>query len=233
VKKIIKNFLIVVFAFGVFGGTVIGQAKTENIEEKLESPYEEVNLKFALDANPSPEDVGFDNPKSYWKFSYELRFLESEKAAQEKLGYKYWQENPGESNAERTKRIEKNNKQYNKVWKKFGVLAGKGKVSKISLLSEESRELFIPVQLSSAIKNVLARANSLNEFPNFRVLIKGKIYSKTKSNLVFKQKILSSYTCPTKMIVKGTPDWMMNTCGIYISVAKENNKIFISSTSRL
>ncbi len=232
-KKIIKNFLIAVFAFGFFSGTVIGQAKTENVEEKLESPYDEVNLKFALDANPSPEDVGFDNPKSYWKFSYELRFLESEKAAREKSGYKYWQENPGENNAERSKRIERKNKQYNKVWKKFGVLAGKGKVSKISLLSEESRVLFIPVQLSPAIKNVLARANSLNEFPEFRVLIKGKIYSKTKSNLVFKQKISASYSCPTKMIVKGTPNWMMNTCGIYIEVAKENNKIFIRSTSRL
>jgi len=233
VKKIIKNFLIAVFAFSVFSGTVIGQAKTETSEEKLESPYDEVNLKFALDANPTPEEVGFDNPKSYWKFSYELRFLESEKAAREKSGFKYWQENPGESNAERTKRIDRKNKQYNQVWKKFGVLAGKGKVSKISLLSEESRELFIPIQLSPEIKNVLARANSTNEFPDFRVLIKGKIYSKTKSNLMFKQKISSSYTCPTKMIVKGTPNWMMNTCGIYIGVTKENNKIFIGSTSRL
>ena len=232
-KKIIKNFLIVVFAFGVLSGTAIGQAKTEISEEKLESPYDEVNLKFGLDANPTPEEVGFDNPKSYWKFSYELRFLENEKAAQEKLGYKYFQENSGENNAERAKRIERNNKQYNKVWKKFGVVAGKGKVSKISLLSVESRELFIPVELSPEIKNVLARANSLNEFPEFRVLIKGKIYSKTKSNLMFKQKISSSYTCPTKMIVKGTPNWMMNTCGIYIEVTEKNNKIFISSTSRL
>lgn len=232
-KKIIKNFIRLLFMIVIFSGAVFSQSKTETTPEKLESPYDEVNLSFALGADPTPEDVGFDEPKSYWKFSYELRFLENEKAALEKAGFKYRQENPNENTAERAKGIERNNKQYDKAWKKFGVREAKGKISKTSLLSEENREIIIPVQLSLEVKNILARANSTNAFPAFRIQIKGKIYSKTKSNLKFKQNFSQSYTCPTKMIVKGAPAWMMNTCGIYLGVTNQNNKIYISSTSRL
>lgn len=232
-KESIKNLLTAVFALCVVGSAIFGQSKTEINKEKQESPYDEMILKFALDANPSPEDVGFDDPKSFWKFSYELHFLENEKAALEKSGYKFQQENSGENNAERLKRTKNNNKKHNKAWKKFGVLVSKGKISRVALLSIENREIVIPIRLSPEIKNVLARANSTNEFPDFRVQIKGKIYSKTKSDLKFKQKILSSYVCPTKMIVNGTPNWLANTCGVYIGIANQNNKIVISITSRI
>jgi len=232
-KSVIVKFLITFSALCVFGGLVVGQSKTEINKEKFEIPYNEVILKFALDATPSPEAVGFDDPNSYWKFSYELRFLENEKVSLEKSGYKNRQENSGENNAERIKRIEKNNKQHNKAWKRFGVVVSKGKISRVSLLSQENREIVIPVRLSPEIINVLARANSTNEFPDFRVQIKGKIYSKAQSNLKFKQKISSSYVCPTKMIVNGIPNWLANTCGIYTGVANQNNKIVISITSRI
>jgi hypothetical protein len=228
-KTIIKNFIRLLFTIVIFSGAVFSQSKTETTSEKLESPYDELNLTFALGADPTPEAVGFDDPKSRWKFSYELLFLENEKAALEKAGYKYWQENPNETAAERAKRIERSNKQFNKAWKKFGVRVAKGRISKTSLLSEENREVIIPVRLPLEIKNILARANSTNAFPDFRIQIKGMIYSKTKSNLKFKQRFSQSYTCPTKMIVKGAPAWMMNTCGTYLGVTNQNGKIYINS----
>lgn len=232
-KRTIENFICLLFAIVIFSATVFCQSKTETTTEKLESPYDEINLRFALGADPTPEDVGFDEPKSYWKFSYELRFLENPKAALEKSGFKYWQENPNENAAERAKGIERSSKQYDEAWKKFGVRAAKGKISKTSLLSERNREIIIPVQLPLEIKNILARANSVNAFPDFRIQIKGKIYSRTKSNLKFKQKFSQSYTCPTKMIANGAAAWMLNTCGIYLGVTNQNNKIHIGLTSRL
>lgn len=232
-KRTIENFICLLFAIVIFSATVFCQSKTETTTEKLESPYDEINLRFDLGADSTPESVGFDEPKSYWKFSYELRFLENEKSALEKSGFQYWRENPNENAAERAKGIERNNRQFDKAWKKFGVRAAKGKISKTSLLSERNREIIIPVQLPLEIKNILARANSVNAFPDFRIQIKGKIYSRTKSNLKFKQKFSQSYTCPTKMIVNGAPNWMMNTCGIYLGVTNKNNKIYIGLTSRL
>ncbi len=232
-KRTIENFICLLFAIVIFSATVFCQSKTEKTTEKLESPYDEINLRFALGADPTPESVGFDEPKSYWKFSYELRFLENEKSALEKSGFQYWRENPNENAAERAKGIERNNRQLDKAWKKFGIRAAKGKIWKTSLLSEENRGIIIPVQLSLEIKNILARANSTNAFPDFRIQIKGKIYSKTKSNLKFKQKFLQSYSCPTKMIVKSAPNWLMNTCGIYLGVTNKNNKIYIGLTSKL
>lgn len=232
-KRIIENFTCALLTIVIFGGAVFCQSKTETTPEKLESPSDEVNLKFALGADPTPEDVGFDEPKSYWKFSYELRFLENPKAALEKSGFKYRQENPNENAAERAEGIERSNNQYDKTWKKFGIRAAKGKISKTSLISGENREIIIPIQLPLEIKNILAQANSTNAFPDFRIQIKGKIYSRTKSNLKFKQKFSQSYTCPTKMIANGAPAWMMNTCGIYLGLTNQNNKISIGLTSRL
>lgn len=230
-KKTIKNFVYFVFAIVIFSGAVFAQSKAKTGQEKLESPYDEINLRFALDGLPAPEDVGFDNPKSYWKFSYELRFLDDARILDK--DYKPFKENQNESSGERLKRIEKSNKQYDKPWKKVGVRVIKGKIKKSQLFPETNREIIIPVKLSPQIMDALASANIANKFPAFRIQIKGEIYSKTKTNLKLKQKFSEAYTCPTKMIVKGKPEWMMNTCGVYLGVTNQNNKIYVSSTSRL
>ena len=53
----------------------MAQTKSEPPSEKLESPYDVMNLKFVLAGSPSPEDVGFANPHSFWQFTYKLQFL--------------------------------------------------------------------------------------------------------------------------------------------------------------
>lgn len=40
-----------------------------------ETPYKNYYAKFVLDSE-IPEQTGFGNPKSFWQFRYELRFLE-------------------------------------------------------------------------------------------------------------------------------------------------------------
>lgn len=224
----IKFLLILLIALGIFAGQTFAQ--TNNAEFK--SPYDEYKLRFALDAEPSPEAVGFDDPKSYWKFSYELRFVENSKAVLEKAGVKYFKEIPNELSGERAKRIEKNNKQYDKAYKKYGVRVAKGKISKVGLLSEENRDINISVPLPVEVKNILAQSENRNTFPDFWIQMKGKIYSKTKSGLKFKQKNQQSYVCFAKMNVKGKPEWMMNLCGVYLGVKSENGKIFVAGSSR-
>ncbi|MGI8469692.1 MAG: hypothetical protein ACR2N3_14705 [Pyrinomonadaceae bacterium] len=228
----IKILLMFIVAFGIFASKTFAQSKNEASDEKAESPYDVYKLRFALDADPSPEAVGFDDPKSYWKFSYELRFLENKESVLKKVGYKPFAENPNESQSERSKRIERDNKKYDKAYKKYGIRVAKGKISKVSLLSEENRNINISVPLTDEVKNILAQSNSKNAFPDFWIQIKGKIYSKTKSGLKFKQKVQQAYVCQSKWIIKGKPEWMMNVCGVYISLRNENGEIYSNATSR-
>lgn len=195
---------------------------------KTDAPYETMNLKFILDSESPPQAVGFDNPTSFWRFRYELRFQNGEvKSA-------YFAEKTGESPAERTKRIRANNKAYDKAWKKNGVLVGKGRIAKTPLDSPANREINIPVKLPPEIIDVLAKATNSLENPYFRISVNLKVSTKTASNLKFKQKTASSFVCPTKMTSGNVQYWMMNTCGVAVGILKnEEGKIVFSSSSRL
>lgn len=229
-KKLTQKISLSVFTLLIFATIVFGQTTNASSDEKPESPYDKMNIKFVLDGTPTPEELGFDNPKSYWQFSYELRFL-----TKDLMNYKPFTEIPNESTAERTKRIKKNNKQHDKAWKKSSILVVKGKVPKTQLLSPINREIIIPIPLSAEIKEVLANAADTWENPAFRIKLTGKVFTQSKSNLKFKEKLTSAIACFTKVIDKdkNAQYWLTNTCGIYLGLIKENNKIRVVRTSRL
>ncbi len=55
---------------------------------KIPPPYEIMNLRFVLEGNPTPEDVGFNSQNSSWQLKYELLFLSDGKLLTEKSSYK-------------------------------------------------------------------------------------------------------------------------------------------------
>lgn len=223
--KNIKISLLLIFLS--FSLPVSALSQNTNTE-KAESPYKTVNLKFVLEGSPTAEDVGFDNPKSFWQFRYELRFLD------EKFNFQYFKEKENEPQSERRKRIRKNNKAYDKAWKKYGVLVFKGKIAKTPLLSAASREIIIPVNLSPEIRDVLAKAGSSRQNPEFRISLNGKISTKTISNFKFKRKVTQSFVCPTKILSKDAQYWLTNICGISVEILKkEEGRIVFGLFSKI
>jgi hypothetical protein len=195
---------------------------------KDEPPYKMVNLKFVLEGSPSPEDVGFNNPKSFWQFRYEFRFFG------ERLPFQSFKEKDGESQKERTKRIRKNNKIHDKDWKKYGVLITKGKVAKILILSAENREITIPVSLTPEITDFLAKAGNTLQNPYFRISLTEKVFIQTNAGLKFKRKITQAFVCPTKIQTKDAQYWSMNTCGISTEIRKmDDGRIVFGFFSRI
>lgn len=226
-ENLIKKSLFTIVIL-VFPALAVCQNSAEVNRLKDESPYKTMNLKFVLAGSPSLEDVGFNNPKSFWQFRYELRFLS------EKFPFKYFKEKENESQKERQKRIRKNNKDYDKGWKKHGILVASGKVMKTNLLSAGNREIIIPVNLTPEIMSVLANAAGTWQNPDFRISLNGKISTQTNSKLKFKRKTNPSFVCPTKVQTKEAQYWIMNTCGISIEIRKmEAGKIVFGWLSRI
>lgn len=202
-------------------------------QETPTAPYDVINLKFVIEGLPNADDVGFDNPKSTWQFKYELRFVDDDKKIYSVA--KSFSEVPNETQTERTKRITKNNKEFDKAWKKLGVVVVKGSISKTQLLEAKNREITIPVKLTPAILDILAKASLTLDNPEFRLKVSGKVSLKTKDNLKFKGKFTPSWLCPTKLISlkENKQFWMMNTCGASTEIQRENGKLTFGFSSKI
>lgn len=221
--KISTNLTLFVFLILILPAIAVCQNSAPD-----EPPYRTMNIKFVLEGTPSPEDVGFNNPKSFWQFRYELRFLK------ESFPFQSFREKQGESQKEREKRIRKNNKLYDKGWKKNGVLVTKGTISKTQLLSAANREIKIPVNLTPEITNILAKAGNTWENPDFRISLRGKLLTQADSNTKLKRKLTHSFVCPTKIQTKQSQHWVTNTCGISFELRKDDNgKVVVGWISRI
>jgi hypothetical protein len=206
--------------------------------EKLEAPYDVINLKFVIEGSPDPKDVGFDHPKSTWQFKYELRFLPEEKLLTEKSKYQppvNEQIAPNETSAEKEKRFKKNNKEFDKAWKKLGILVVKGSISKTQLIEAKNREITIPIRLTPEILDILAKVSVTWDNPEFRLKTSGKISLKTSDNLKFKERFTPSWICPTKLIdqKENKHFWMINTCGAATEIKREDGKIMFGLKSKI
>jgi hypothetical protein len=71
-RKTLLIPLILLFAVAVFSQPV------------KENPFNKIDITFQLEAEPTIEDVGFDNPKSSWSVNYEIYIADF--AELEKLG---------------------------------------------------------------------------------------------------------------------------------------------------
>lgn len=230
-KNIIQKFLVLCCSFLMLTLVSSGQS-TLSTSNKSQSPYEKMTLKFVIEGEPTLESVGLDNPKSSWKFSYELRFL-SERNNLKGYTPPSLNKTSNLSQSERQKSVTKSNKAFEKAWKKSSVVVVKGKVPKSLLSDPKNREIIVPVELTPEVKNILAAATDTWANPEFKVRIKGTITTQTASGMKFKKKISDSYVCFSKFQTKDSQLWMMNSCGISLRLSNINNKILQGGTSVL
>lgn len=226
-----KKTTLMIFSLFIFSLQIFAQVSDEIDPNSRQIPYDEVNAAFALEGTPTPKEVGFDNPKSKWKFSYELRFLNDGNIVsglQKKVYAKY------ENQGERTKWLPKANKELNKELKKLSTLVTKGKINKSSLQSEENREILLPIKLTPQIQEIIANSADSNQNPEFMIHVKGKLSTKTASKLKFNKKYSMGFACPVKIQSSSRKMyWSLNRCGVAIEAVKDNDRIRFGMFSRL
>lgn len=203
------------------------QTNSQNQQKTGEAPYKSYYAKFAL-GSEIPEQTGFNNPKSFWQFRYELQFLEKH------FDYQPFKEKENESKTDREKRIVKSNKLYDKGWKKNGSMVLKGRISKTLIADSKNREITIPVDLPPSVTEILAEAENTWDNPMFRITMRGKAYLFDSSGKKWKQKLSMSFVCPTKTRNDNAQYWMTNSCGIYHEITEtDGGKITLKLKSRI
>lgn len=162
-------------------------------QKQSENLLENVEIKFVLLGDPTPQDVGFDNPKSYWKVEYQLYltdFSEPEKLGLSGIndGYKYL-----------TPVIE--NKKLNKQIKKKSTKILKGSFTKKMLLTDANRETVLLVNLPQNIVEVFNQAKiNLEINPTFVLFTTQKVYVKNSAKNKLKRKQFLIDFVPLRLI---------------------------------
>ena len=205
-QKILLTVLILIFAASVFA-----QTKQENLLENVE-------IKFTLESDPTPQDVGFDNPKSFWKVKYELYltdFSEMEKLGLREIhnGLKYL--SPIVSD-----------KSFNKRIKKKSTKISKGNFTKKSLSIETNREVIIPINLPPNVIDIYNQAVKFPEKnPTLVLFVKEKISVKNSAKAKLKEQYLITGFRPLKhsRSNQNYEYWNVRNISLNISVARRED----------
>lgn len=157
----------------IFGASVDAQTKQENLLENVE-------IKFTLESESTPQDVGFDDPKSRWKVKYELYLTDF--SEMEKLGLK-----KTHNGLEYIPAIIRD-KSFNKQIKKKSIKISKGKFTKKSLSTEAHREITIPIDLPPNVVEIFNQATENPEKnPTFVLFVAEKISVKNSAKAKLKE----------------------------------------------
>lgn len=223
-KKALINILFL-FSVTLFcGGNLLSQENKDTSKQNIEN----IHLIFSLDGSPTPEDVGFSDSKSNWKFKYELR-LTDDKVLQElqTIIYAKYEKSGKEANW-----ISKANKKLYKKWKKAGIFIAKGDFRSMQISTDESRNLKIPIPLSPEVKELLGKMNASKEMPNFILSVKGVLSTKMQTGKSFKKKYEKVLEFPMKFYKNDNEFLLYNTFGMAITITKENENIIFDLTRR-
>lgn len=208
------------FALIVFANFASAQNSPDNLLEKVE-------LKFYLDGEPTPEDVGFVDPKSNWKLEYELLLIDS--AELEKIGRCHRNE------VRRFICPNVYNQNLDRKIKKISTRIVKGKFSNKPLMPDSNREVTIPVQLSPEVIAIFNRAETVvEENPTFVLFIKTNVSTKNAAKVKFKKKFSTNGIHPLKSYAYDKITfWNVRSFGVALGISKsENGKIIGFSISR-
>ncbi len=205
-RKIILTILTLILTSSIFS-----QTTQENLLENVE-------IKFTLQGEPNPQDVGFDNPKSSWKVKYELYladFSELEKLSLSKTdkGFKFIP--PIIQNKSRNKQIKK---------KSSKIL--KGGFTKKSLLNEANREVIIPVKLSPQVVEVFNQASTVpDKNPTFILFVTEKVSVKNSANAKLRDKyrIVGFSSVKHDLSDQTVDDYNVKNISLTIKIIKQEN----------
>ncbi|MDQ3321702.1 MAG: hypothetical protein M3525_04530 [Acidobacteriota bacterium] len=163
--------LLLIFLFAL---SSVAQTTTKNL-------LEETNLHFFLEGEPTPQDVGFDNPKSSWKVKYELYLTDFSEL--EKLGI-CKRDEAGRHICQLVK-----DKKQNKQIKKKSSKISKGSFTRQLLSSEANRQVTVPVNLSPNVIEIYNQATKIPERnPTFILFVTEKVSVTNSDSSKLKEK---------------------------------------------
>ena len=180
---------------------------------------ESVDLHFSMPGEPTPEKVGFDNPKSYWKLQYEL--VLSDSFALEKLG-----------RCERTPTYQlycplSKDRKLSRKMRKGTVPIAKGEFVKRGPMSESDREVVIPVQLTPEVIDILNKSVGVDAVnPTFVLFIKTKASTRTVDKAKFKKKLATEGIYPLKFYFpdgKFNDYWNVRKMGLTLGLTRSDD----------
>jgi hypothetical protein len=207
-----KDLFISVICVCLFASFSPAQNPKENL-------LETVDLHFSMPGEPTPEKVGFDNPKSYWKLQYEL--VLSDSFALEKLG-----------RCERTPAyqlycpLSKDRKLSRKI-RRGTVPIAKGEFIKRGPMSESDREVVIPVPLTPGVIDILNKSVGVDAVnPTFVLFIKTKASTRTADKAKFKKKLATEGIHPLKFYYpdgKFNDYWNVRKMGLTLGLTRNDD----------
>lgn len=216
-------FLLSAVSFVYSQTTQTGENKTI-IKPVSSNLLDKINLTFDLEGLPKPEDVGFEDAKSKWKFNYELR-LSDEKTINDLRLRLY--DNCRQNTPTYQKCMSKANKNFSNKLKKVSQLITKGKFEKKGISEQLNREMVIPVKFTSNVVEIFNRANETQENPTFILRVKSKVSAKTVNEKKYNRKQSLSFIYPLKIQRKdGSFDYYnIISFGATVRIYRDNDGI--------
>ena len=187
-------------------------------QNPAENLLENTNLHFYLVGDPTPQDVGFDNPKSSWKVKYELYLTDF--SEMKKLGL-----SRSNNNREYLPPIIRN-KSYNKRIKKKSTKIAQGFFTRKSLSNETNRQAVIQISLPPGVIEIFNQATKIPERnPTFVLFVTEKVSVKNSAKAKLKEKYLITGFRPLKHAASNqTFDyWDVRNISLTTSIVKLEN----------
>lgn len=183
-----------------------------------ENLLEKVELTFSLTGEPTPQDAGFDNPKSSWKTNYELYLIDFSEL--EKLG----RCNKDEYGRHICPMMD--NKKLDKQIRKKSLKVFKGSFTRKSLSSDANREVTVPINLPPEVIEIYNQATGIPEKnPTFILFVTEKVSVKNSAGAKLKKKYSINGLKPLKTADSNRTFeyWNVKNLSLNITIVKQVN----------
>ena len=199
--------LLVIFLFALSSAA---QTTTGNL-------VEDTNLHFVLEGEPTPQDVGFDNPKSYWKVKYELYLTDFSEL--ETLGI-CKRDEEGKHICLPVK-----DKKLNKKIRKKSSKISKGSFAK-SLSNEANRRVTAYISLPPNVIETFNQATKIPERnPTFVLFVNEKVSVRNSAGAKLKEKyqVTGIRNLKNAMSNKTFEYWDVKNLSVAVSIVRREN----------
>lgn len=207
-KQVLGVLFVVVFA-------VTAGAQTQN-----KDLIEKVDVHFLMPADPTPESVGFDKPKSYWKLKYELMLSDSFEL--EKMGRCIREAPAYRFNCP----IERSGKMRKKM-RKTAIEIAKGEFIKRGPMTEADREVVVPVQLTPEIREMYNKSVGVDSVnPTLLLFVKTRVSTKAADGAKFKGKMTTEGIHALKIYtvdMRFDDYWNITRIGLSLGLSRGND----------
>jgi hypothetical protein len=183
-----RLFVIFIILLATTSLNISGAAQTKSPDlndkgNQNENLINDVRIDFLLDPLLPLSEIGFDNPKSYWKGEYELFLTETSEI--EKIG---------RCRRDETQRLicpliikKKDRRKYRKQIKPKLIKIAQGNFRKNNLSEKSNRDFPLLIPLSPEVIKIINDSQSSGGIPALVLFRKTKFYLKNSQNQKFKE----------------------------------------------